>query len=315
MLSVQHFCLHDGPGVRSLVFLKGCPLRCVWCQNPESNRAGPERAFKAARCIACGTCVTACPEQAIDAPGQHDPARCRLCFTCAARCPAEALVRFGELRTAASVVDELRAELPLLTRSGGGVTLTGGEPTQHPAFALELTGALKALGVHVAMETCGHFRWADVAPLVAALDLVLFDLKPFDDEAHQRLCGASNVRVKQNLRALVTAHREGKGPPVWPRLPLVPGMTDGRENLLGWARLLTGLGLPRLTLVPFHRLGEGKREWLGLAPGPKGAPPSRAEFDAACAVLASEGVAACAPGDEPNAHTTSPFACATQSLS
>ena len=298
VLSVQHFCLHDGPGVRSLVFLKGCPLRCVWCQNPESNRAGPERAFKAQKCIACGTCVDACPEQAIDAPGLRDAARCRLCFTCVARCPSEALVRFGTARSADSVVDELRPELPLLTSSGGGVTLTGGEPTQHPEVALELTRALKALGVHVAMETCGHFRMADAAALVAALDLVLFDLKPFDDQEHQRLCGASNVKAKENLRALAAAHREGKGPPVWPRLPLVPGLTDGRENLLAWADFLRELGLSRLTLVPFHRLGEGKREWLGLPPGPAVAPPTRAALESASALLASRGVATFAPGDE-----------------
>ncbi|MHB8876452.1 MAG: glycyl-radical enzyme activating protein [Myxococcaceae bacterium] len=298
VLQVQHFCLHDGPGVRSLVFLKGCPLRCAWCQNPESNRAGPERAFKAAKCIACGTCVEVCPEAAIDAPGRHDPAKCRLCFRCVERCPAEALVRFGEPRTAESVVEEIRPELPLLRSSGGGVTLTGGEPALHPELATALALAFRALEVHVAMETCGHFRHEDASALLSSLDLVLFDLKLFDDGEHRRLCGAGNGKVKENLRALAAARGAGAGPKVWPRLPLVPGMTDAEENLRGWAGLLRELGLTRLTLVPYHRLGEGKREWLGLPPGPAVQPLTREALEAARGLLAAEGISACAPGDE-----------------
>jgi len=299
-LSIQHFCLQDGPGVRSLVFFKGCPLRCAWCQNPESWSPEPEPAFKGSLCLGCGECVAQCPEQALARPGERDPLRCRLCFTCVEACPSGALARHGEPRGVDELVEALRPEFPLLRDSGGGVTLSGGEPTLFPALAARLAARLREEGIHVALETCGHFAPdADfVVELLDALDLVLFDVKLFDEPEHRRLCGAGNARIKRNLRLLAERAARGEGPLVWPRLPLVPGITDGQDNLRGWAGLLVEAGLTRLTLVPAHALGESKRAWLGLPPGPAIEQPTDGQVEAARALLAGAGVAACLPADE-----------------
>ena len=321
VFSVQRFCVHDGPGVRSLVFFKGFPLRCAWCQNPESWRPEAELGFKAHLCLGCGTCAKVCPNGAMARSGR-DPARCRLCFTCADRCPGGALVRFGVPRTVASVLAELGPELPFYRTSGGGVTLTGGEPALWAGFAADLAEAPRAEGIPVAMETCGLFPTsgvagsreatsgvagsreattgvaADVGRLLRSLDLVLFDVKVFDEAEHRRLCGAGNARIKENLRALAaTAGRDGN-PVVWARLPLVPEVTAGEGNLGAWAGFLRRCGLSRLTLVPYHSLGESKRAWLGLPTGPAFRAPTEAEIVAARDVLAASGVSACAPGEE-----------------
>ncbi len=321
VISVQHFCLHDGPGVRSLVFFKGCPLRCAWCQNPESWRAEPELGFKAHLCIGCGTCAAVCPSGAVappsprrGAPGPggslrpvRDPSRCRLCFTCSDRCPGGALVRFGVPRTVESLLAELRPEFPLYRTSGGGVTLSGGEPTFQAGAAADLAMALRAEGIHVALETCGFFAPsregdlaapAEAARLLGSVDLVLFDVKVFDEVEHRRLCGAGNASIKENLRLLAGAAARGKGPAVRARLPLVPGATASEENLAAWAAYLRECGLRELTPVPYHNLGVSKREWLGRDAGPAFRPPGEAELAAAGRVLSAAGIAISAPGEE-----------------
>lgn len=307
VFSVQHFCLHDGPGVRSLVFFKGCPLRCVWCQNPESWSREPELGYKAHLCIGCKTCARVCPSGAV-APGRGTPgpgrdrSRCRLCFACAEQCPSGALTRFGLRRSVASLVAELRAELPLFQASKGGVTLTGGEPTFQAQAAADLALALRSEGVHVAVETCGFYpRTAEskaVGRLFDAVDLVLFDVKLFADADHRRFCGAGNEPVKQNLLELAEAARRGEGPAVWPRLPLIPGVTAEPANLTGWAGFLRSLGLTRLTLVPYHRLGDSKRTWLGLGPAPSFPTPSEADVKAAAELLGAQGIETFTPGEE-----------------
>ncbi len=313
IFSVQHFCLQDGPGVRSLVFFKGCPLRCVWCQNPESWSPGAELGFKANLCVGCGTCVKVCPHGAMgksaawaSVPPWRNPARCRLCFSCVERCPAGALVRFGVARSVESIVEELEPEFALYRSSGGGVTFSGGEPTLHVAFAAELARRLRTEGVSVAMETGGEFALtSETGRLLRNLDLVLFDIKVFDDLEHRRLCGGPNRRVKENLAALARAAAQGRGPAVVPRLPLVPGLTDGVENLLGWGGLLRDIGLPRVDIVPYHSLGESKRAWLGLAPGPALPAPSERDLARARATLASAGIVSHEPGEAPGPGTAS----------
>ena len=299
VISVQPFCLHDGPGIRSVVFFKGCPLSCAWCQNPESWHQEPELAFKARLCIACGRCVDACPNRALSAPGQWVGDRCPSCFECTRSCPSGALVRIGSSRDVPSLVDELVREQPFFSSSGGGVTLSGGEPTLAATFAARLAGALQTEGIHVAMETCGLFALdKEVESLLQALDLVLFDLKVFDDVRHRQHCGAGNRRITTNLRAIADRARSGVGPALWPRLPVVPGITDEASDLRAWARLLLELDLSRLTLVPYHRLGESKRAWLGLPAGPvptgdvdEAVETTRRRFEA-------DGLMCYAPGEE-----------------
>lgn len=270
IFSIQHFCLHDGPGIRSIVFFKGCPLRCVWCQNPESWSPKPELAFKAHLCIRCRACTDICPEKAVSEPGYRDLDRCRLCFSCVGQCPSGALTRFGVPRSVASIKNELRPEFPLFWTSGGGVTFSGGEPTLFPDFAAELAQRLRDDDIHVTLETCGQFilegTGKPLSDLLRKVDLVLFDVKLFDSTEHQCFCGIENMRIKRNLKTLARLAQQGEGPAVWPRLPLIPGITDSRKNLLGWAEFLLEAGLPYLTLIPYHSLGESKRSWLGLRP-------------------------------------------------
>ena len=298
IFSLQHFCVHDGPGIRSLVFFKGCPLRCVWCQNVESWRADAEIAFKPHLCIGCERCVEKCPKHAIDSPGHRDPKICGLCSTCVEACPSGAMTRFGIKRTPEEIITELRPEFPLLRESGGGVTLTGGEPTLFPVFAASLASLLRSEGIQVALETCGFFKLERLRLLLAELQLVLFDIKVFDGEQHRLLCGSHNSVIKENLRSLAEAGRRGEGPPVWPRLPLVPEMTDGQANIRSWAGFLRDIGIPFLTVVPYHPMGANKRRWLRLPAGPDIRVPKEEQIEAIVELFCTHGVMVSKPGEE-----------------
>ena len=297
IFSIQHFCLHDGPGVRSVVFFKGCPLRCRWCQNPESRSSQPELGFKEVLCVGCGKCVAACPEQALSVPGARDPYRCRLCFECTRVCPTLAWIGFGQPHGIEEVLQALEPDQPLYRNSGGGVTLSGGEPFANAAFALELTRRLRRDGVHVAAETCGYFSPnGDVATaaLLDELDLVIFDLKVFDEQRHRETCGTGNTLIKSNFEYLSRHRREA----LWPRLPLVPGVTNTTDNLEQWADFLKRAQIPYLTLVPYHTLGIAKRRWLGLPEAPAFPPLGQAQRDRAVRLLERRGVAVFEPGEE-----------------
>lgn len=298
ILSLQHFCLQDGPGIRSLVFFKGCPLRCAWCQNVESWKTETEIAFKDHLCINCGRCVDKCPERAIPEAGKRNAEKCSYCFTCTDNCPTNAMTRYGVPRSAEELVEDLRPEFPLFRTSGGGVTFTGGEPTLHPDYIRKLTALLRAEGITVALETCGFFNLEKLRPLLGELQLVLFDIKIFDEAQHRQLCGADNTVIKKNLRALVEDRIRQEGPVIWPRLPVVPGMTDGPDNIKSWAGFLRGLGLSSLTLVPYHPMGANKRRWLGLPRGSVPRVPTEAELDATGQIFSSEGIRVYKPGDE-----------------
>ena len=305
--AIQHFCLHDGPGTRSVVFFKGCPLRCPWCQNPETWRSDPQRFFKQAKCLGCGSCVKACPEGALLEAGQPE-AKCRARFDCTRACPSGALSRVGDSYTIDGLLADLRPEFPLFRRSGGGVTLSGGEPTFAALpVAAALTKRLHDEGLHVALETCGSFALERVdgdlksaaGELLAQVDLVLFDIKIFDPDEHKAICGAGNGRIRRNLELLAERARNGVLPELWPRLPLVPEMTDGSHNLRAWADFLKSLRLTSVTLVPYHRMGESKRAWLGYPPmSPQLATLSTASLDRARRIFAAAGIECFRPGEE-----------------
>lgn len=298
IFSLQHFCLHDGPGIRSLVFFKGCPLRCSWCQNVESWKAEPEIAFKDHLCINCGRCVEQCPQHAMTEVGKRDAQLCRYCFTCTDHCPSGAMTRFGLSLSADELVEKLRPEFSLFRTSGGGVTFTGGEPTLYPDFTVRLARSLRAEGITVVLETCGFFNLERLRPLFHELQLVLFDIKVFDEAQHKRLCGADNRVIKQNLQSLAAAWKSKAGPLIWPRLPLVPEMTDGPDNIKSWAGFLRGLGISFLTLVPYHPMGANKRRWLGLPAGPELHVPAEEEMTAAEQLFLAEGIKTNKPGEE-----------------
>jgi pyruvate formate lyase activating enzyme len=208
------------------------------------------------------------------------------------------MTRFGVLQSVEDIMEELRPEFSLFKTSGGGVTFTGGEPTLYPEFTGRLAKTLHSEGIDVALETCGLFNLEKLRPLLQDLQLVLFDIKVFDEAKHRRLCGAGNIEIKNNLKSLVDDWNKRSGPFVWPRLPIVPGMTDGNDNIKGWAGFLRELGLSFLTIVPYHPMGVSKRKWLGLPSMSDIHVPSDAELKLIEQSFLDEGISIYKPGEE-----------------
>jgi pyruvate formate lyase activating enzyme len=265
IFDIQRYSIHDGPGIRTVVFLKGCPLRCEWCSNPEGRNPVPELEFFASRCERCGRCVEVCPREAVNraldsAPAEKlDRRACDLCGVCVEACLSSALVLSGRRVTVEEVMVEVKKDLAFYRRSGGGVTLSGGDPLAQPSFARTLLERCGEANIHTAIETCGHAPEQVFRQVVEPSDLVLYDLKHADPMEHQRLTGASNTVVLRNLRVLV-----GMGKPIVARLPLIPGQNDGEANLREIGTLLSGLGIREVHLMPFHQLGKDKYQRLGI---------------------------------------------------
>jgi pyruvate formate lyase activating enzyme len=274
VFDIQRFSIHDGPGIRTTVFLKGCPLSCAWCHNPESQSPEPELAWWSARCIACGTCLAACPNGAIrrEPPGgalATDRSRCTVCGTCADACPAEARERIGVARTVAEVMDEVRRDLPFYAASGGGVTISGGEPLAQPRFLEALLRAARAEGIHTTLDTSGHAPWTVLDAVRGLVDLFLYDLKRADDDGHRRWTGVSNATLLDNLRAL-----SARGHRIVVRVPVIAGVNEDPVAADAIAALAAGLpGVERIELLPGHRYAGGKYERLGRRAPDVGAVP------------------------------------------
>lgn len=283
VFEVKGNSLDDGPGIRTVVFFKGCPLACAWCHNPEGLRHGPELAFDEKLCVGALACLGRCKEGALDRQRKGFVVRekCSLCFDCVEACPSGALSRVGRALTAEEVLAKVKKDLPFFSASGGGVTLSGGEPTMHLELAAEVARGAKKLGVHVLLETCGQFELSRFErELYPHLDLIYYDLKLFDSAGHQRLCGTANRRILENFAAL---HRrqEAGGVELLPRIPLVPGMTATKENLCALAAFLKGLGAGKVALLPYNPLWPEKGQKLGAAAsafGPLGRFMSRDEL-------------------------------------
>lgn len=260
VFDIQRFSVHDGPGIRTTVFFKGCPLRCRWCQNPESLRPHPEIAFYGSRCRRAGACVEACPKGAIRVDGDRFlRGRCDACGLCVPACPFNAWQVVGRLVPVDRLAEEATRDRPFFEASGGGVTLSGGEPTHQ----MEAMGALARLcrerGVPVGLQTCGAFRWEAFEPHRSLFDFIHYDLKALDPELHRRLTGADNRAILDNARRLVQARA-----PVLFRMPVVPGLNDTEGNLGKTAVFLREMGVRALHLLRYHRMGESKLEPLGF---------------------------------------------------
>jgi pyruvate formate lyase activating enzyme len=272
VLEIQRHAIHDGPGIRTVVFFKGCPLRCVWCHNPESLDPRPQIGHVAARCIACGACTRACTRGAIRLAAAGgiaiDRAACARCGSCVEECVADAMRRIGRERTVSEVLQAVLRDREFYDRSGGGLTLSGGEPFLQHRFAAELLRTAKRACLHTVVETCGHFRWEDVEAALADVDLLYFDLKVIDGAKHREYTGVGNRRIHANARRLAASDT-----PVVFRCPLVPGYTATSENIRALIRFLRDLAQDVVHLLPYHPLGEGKLARAGNPLAPLGLDP------------------------------------------
>jgi pyruvate formate lyase activating enzyme len=259
---IQRFSIHDGPGIRTTVFLKGCPLHCWWCHNPETQHAAPQLAFTAATCIACGDCVAACPRGARSLGDLRaiDRSACVACGACATACPAGALELVGREVTVGEVIAEVERDRPFYQQSGGGLTLSGGEPLLQADFAVGLLEAARAAGLHTCVETCSQVDPAVLDRVLPLVDLFLCDFKETDPERHRTWTGVGNQRILANLRRLHAA-----GAHLRLRCPIIPGLNDRAEHFAGIAALAGELaGIEGVEIMPFHRLGESKVDRFGL---------------------------------------------------
>ncbi len=257
VFDIRKFSLHDGPGIRTTVFLKGCGLRCVWCHNPESQSPRPELILYPERCIGCEACLEACPEGAIqraeDGRLITSAERCTRCGECLDVCYAEARAFAGETMTVEQVMAEVQRDAAFYEESGGGVTFSGGEPLAQPDFLLELLQACRARGLHTTLDTCGYAAEATLNRVRPFVDLFLFDLKVMDDDRHRAATGVSNAPIQRNLR-LLAAH----GHRVIVRVPIIPGYTDDEANIRQIGAFASKIGLTQVDILPYHRLANDK---------------------------------------------------------
>lgn len=271
VFNIQRHSVHDGPGIRTIVFLKGCPLACRWCCNPESQDFARELAYNPEKCIGCGACLQVCPEKAIRREGESLVflrELCAACGLCAEVCYAEARVMEGWRAGAAELVEEVLKDEIFFRRSGGGLTLSGGEPLAQRDFAAAILRRAKAAGLHTAVETAGHVPWDSFLRVLPHVDLYLFDIKHADPEKHRRFIGEDNRLILENLRrlsrALAGGDPAGGGEDrIIVRTPVVPGFNDSPEELADIADIAARAGVRRMHLLPFHRYGSGKYRLLG----------------------------------------------------
>lgn len=264
IFNVQRFSIHDGPGIRTTVFLKGCPLRCLWCHNPEGISYEQHLSFLQRNCILCRYCFQVCPHQvhAMDPERGHIllRERCDVCGLCTRECYAKALELVGRDVTVQEVLDEVLRDRPFYETSGGGMTLSGGEPLLQIDFAEALLQAAKEVGLHCAIETCGHVSFRRFRRVLPYVDLFFYDLKDMDARRHREYMGVTNTLILANLKAL-----HDTGTAILVRLPVIPGLNDRPDHFEGVARLVATLPkLQGVEIMPYHRLGTGKRERMGL---------------------------------------------------
>jgi pyruvate formate lyase activating enzyme len=281
VFNIMRFSLHDGPGIRTTVFLKGCPLHCRWCHNPESQSCEPELHYFDERCIHCGDCVVACPHGALDAQLYNRSELCLRCGQCVEACPSGARQIVGCWMTVEEVLAEVLKDEVFYEESGGGITISGGEPLQQADFVEALLAACKARRLHTVLDTCG-FASPDVLRRVGKhVDLFLYDLKLMNSEKHLRLTGVNNELILQNLAMLAQG-----GNTIRVRVPILPGFNDDEENLDALSTYLTPLGIREIDLLPYHELGNDKYRRMNLSSGMENVvPPTSAEMETIAARL------------------------------
>lgn len=257
---IQRFSVHDGPGIRTIVFFKGCPLRCKWCQNPETQLAEPEIMFAPDNCVGCGQCIAVCPQRAItviETGVRYDRERCTRCGACINLCGPEARKMVGRIRTFDEILKTVLADRVFYKNTNGGLTVSGGEPTVHAEFVARLLHAVKREQINTAMETCGMCEEGRFLAAIEDCDLLLFDVKHTDTEVHKLYTGFGNEVILKNLRQAASLGKE-----IIVRIPLIPSVNDGEENLRETGWLAREVHAKEVHLLPFHQMGQEK--WHSL---------------------------------------------------
>lgn len=290
IFDIRKYSIHDGRGIRTAVFFKGCPLECRWCHNPEGRAYHPELIFRSARCILCDDCLGVCPNKAVTRQGDTiliDRTRCKISGECAAVCNAEALQVVGRKMSVLQVINEIERDTVFYEQSGGGVTFTGGEPLAQSRFLLGILSACRDRGIHTAVDTSGFSPWPILDEIRPLVDLFLYDLKLMDDDRHRHWTGVSNKTILTNLQRLSEA-----GQKIMIRIPLVPGINDDDENLQKTGTFLAALqNVPQVELLPYHNIAEAKYAGLGMSYDlAKIRPPLQDQMQAHVALMKSYGL-------------------------
>lgn len=261
VFNIQKFSVHDGPGIRTTVFFKGCPLRCLWCSNPESQSFYPELMVRDIVCKGCGACIKTCPQNAITMSKEKgrtiNRKKCNQCLICVQACLYQSLQQCGKHMCIEEVINEILQDVIFYKNSGGGVTVSGGEPLSQYKFVKALLAECKKNGLHTVLETSGYAPWKEMVNILNYVDLILFDIKHLDSEEHKKNTGVDNKKILENLKKTAMTND------IWLRIPLITGFNDSEDHIKKVALLGKEISAQKISLLPYHEGGKSKCDQLG----------------------------------------------------